>query len=173
MFMYCFAVIVAVPVWWRLTEIYRVHLPFESLDEVRKEPIPTLAVSLCFSESLKVSSESRDAIQVWLEGQINNLLRSSDKVHIAVHMLEDAVNDVSSTLPDFSFSDQSAASIFDDAMKLQLHPLDVQADITVFILASDKRSLTDGRVLIMGRYQHGWIFLPATDSFNVDTTINR
>ena len=89
LFMYCLAIIVAIPIWWRLTEIYRVHL-FESLDygrDVDEHLTPTLIVRLCFRESSAIHTESRDSIETWSEMQINNLIRSSDRVKISSKFL--------------------------------------------------------------------------------------
>ena len=177
LYMYCFAIIISVPVWWRLTEIYRVHLPLEALDFARSNLTPTLVVSLCFTESSRMPSDARNSIKAWIEAQISNLLRSSDQVKISVKIHENSLQDYGPLLSDYTSSNHTSALIIDELLNEQRQPVDLvndeQSDLTIYLLATSRRSLSDTRVLVMGKYLHGWAFLPASNSFHLDATINR
>eukprot|EP00291_Cryptomonas_curvata_P015708 CAMPEP_0172152972 /NCGR_PEP_ID=MMETSP1050-20130122/1159_1 /TAXON_ID=233186 /ORGANISM="Cryptomonas curvata, Strain CCAP979/52" /LENGTH=224 /DNA_ID=CAMNT_0012821403 /DNA_START=30 /DNA_END=700 /DNA_ORIENTATION=- len=172
--MYCVAIVIAIPIWWRLTEIYRVHLPFESLDRSDEEGLqglrekPILVVQFCFFDE---HHESREGVRSWLEEQINNLVRASDNVNVIVRHLDCSSESIPPT-SDYSPNNLTSAEILDDYLQLQLqNHASTVPDITVFLISTNRRALSDARVLTMGKYQHGWIFLPTAGSSDTEATI--
>ena len=170
--MYCVAIVIAVPIWWRLTEIYRVHLPFESLDRSDEEVLqglrekPILVVQFCF---LGDHLESREGVRSWLEEQINNLVRDSDNVKVIVRNL-DCSSESTAPTSGYSPNNLTSAEILDDFLRLHTSTV---PDITVFLLSTNRRTLSDARVLTMGKHQHGWVFLPIAGSSDTEATIKR
>ena len=173
--MYCVAIVIAIPIWWRLTEIYRVHLPFESLDRSDEEGLqglrekPTLVAQFCFFDD---HLESREGIRSWLEEQINNLVRASDNVNVNVRLLECSSESITLS-SDYSSNNLTSTEILDEDLKLQLQNSSTMPDITVFLFSTNRRALSEARVLTMGRYQHGWVFLPTAGSSDTEATIKR